>query len=142
MRLAYRREPVLPSPAHSGRRSVLRPRIRVRVRHGNRFVDVLALIDSGADDCLFPIGIASLLELTLQPENTCQYIGIGGNEVRSVFQTLTLEIGDWSFPAYVGFVDTPTAPALLGQNGFFDQLTVKFSLSRRVIEIELDQVQP
>ena len=76
MRLSYRREPVLPSPAHPGRRSVLRPRIRVRVRHRDRFVDILALIDSGADDCLFPIGIANLLELPLLAHCVRRDVGV------------------------------------------------------------------
>ena len=139
MRLPYRREPVLPSPAHRARSSVLRPRIRVRVRHRDRFVDVLALIDSGADDCLFPKGIADLLDLPLQAENACRYVGVGGDEVRSVFQAVTLEIGHWSFPAYVGFLEAPTAPALLGQNGFFSRFIVKFDLPREAMEIELAQ---
>jgi len=118
MTFPYRREPVLASPAHPERESVLRPRIRVRLKHRNRSVDVLALIDSGADDCLFPIGVANLLELQLQPEKASYYTGIGEGEIMAVFEEVTLEVGAWSYPLYAGFLNAPVAPAVLGQNGF------------------------
>ena len=136
MRFLYRREPVLASRAHPRRQSVLRPRIRVRLKHQERFVDILALIDSGADDCLFPVGVASLLGLQLLPENACPYLGMGQSEITAVFETLMIEVGTSSYSLYAGFLDAPIAPALLGQSGFFDQFEVKFSLPKGIIELK------
>lgn len=108
----------------------------MRLKHHDRFVDILALIDSGADDCLFPIGIANLLGIHLRPENACQYVGIGQGDIAAVFETVTLEVGEVSYPLYVGFLDAPVAPALLGQSGFFDRFEVKFSLSDETIDLK------
>ena len=137
MRLPYRQEPVAVSPAHPERTSTLRPRIRIRLKHRNHFVDLFALIDSGADDCLFPIGLAKLLGLELRPQNVGQYVGIGPGEMTALFHTVTLEIGDWSLPLYAGFLDSPRAPALLGQNGFFSEFEVRFNLRKEAIELKL-----
>lgn len=128
MRLPYRRELVVASQAHPGRHSTLRPRIRIRLKHRDRFVDLFALIDSGADDWLFPIGLANLPGLELQPQKVGRYVGIGPGEITAIFDTITLEIGNWSFPIYAGFLDATIAPALLGQNGFFGRFVVKFNL--------------
>jgi len=136
MRLPYRQELVAVSPAHPERDSTLRPRIRIRLKHGNQSVDLFALIDSGADDCLFPVGLAKLLGLKLRPQNVGRYVGIGPGEIVAIFHTITLEVGDWSLPIYAGFLDTPTAPALLGQNGFFSQFEVKFNLRKETIELK------
>ena len=45
--------------------SVVRPRIRIRLSHEDQFVDLLSLVDSGADDCLFPLEVATLLNVKL-----------------------------------------------------------------------------
>jgi len=107
----------------------------VRLRHRERFIDLLALIDSGADDCLFPVGLANLLGLELLPEKAGQYVGIGPGEITATFDTIALEVGDWSLALYAGFLDSPTAPALLGQNGFFSRFEVKFNLLEKTIEL-------
>jgi hypothetical protein len=44
VKVLYRKEPSLPGAAHKDRTSVLRPRIRVRLFHKNRFIDLLALV--------------------------------------------------------------------------------------------------
>ena len=111
--------------------------MRIRLRHHDRFVDLFALIDSGADDCLFPIGLAKLLGLELRPQNLGRYVGIGPGEITALFETITLEVGDDSLPLYAGFLDSPAAPALLGQNGFFSQFEVKFNLQKETIELQL-----
>ena len=139
MRLPYRREPVVASQAHPGRHATLRPRIRIRLKHRDRFVDLFALIDSGADDCLFPIGLANLLGLELPPQNVGLYVGISPGQMTAIFDTITVEVGDWSYPLYAGFLDSPRAPALLGQNGFFSEFEVKFNLQKETIELKLLQ---
>ena len=136
MRFPYRKEPVLASRAHPRRQSVLRPRIRVRLKRQDRFVDILALIDSRADDCLFPLWVAKLLRLRLRPETACQYVGIGQGEITAVFETVLLEVGEWSYPLYAGFLDAPIAPALLGQSGFLNRFEVKFNLASEMIEFK------
>lgn len=100
LQFPYRIEPSLPSSAHPTRASIARPRIRIRLSHGNRFVDLLALVDSGADDCLFPFEVATVLRLPLAPGAVHRYGGIGEGVISAQFGTVTLEVGKWTFPLY------------------------------------------
>jgi hypothetical protein len=84
MKFPYRKEPSLENRAHPGRQSVLRPRIRVRLKHGDKSIDLLALIDSGADDCLFPMEVAEVLGLRLDPANSNDGIGMAQAFLRPV----------------------------------------------------------
>ena len=104
-------------------------------------MNILALIDSGSDDCLFSLGVARLLGLDLSPERDNRYVGIGGTEVVALFGTVRLDVGDFSYSVYAGFVDTTLPLALLGQNGFFDQFMITFNLRRGAIEIQSDDVE-
>ncbi len=136
MKFSYWKEPADPSGAHPGRKSVLRPRVPVRLRHKDYFVDLLALLDSGADDCLFPIEVARLLGLELKPSNTHRYGGIGEGEVTATFGTVTIEVGGWPFSLYAGFSDAASVVPILGQNGFFSLFEVKFNLNKEAIELK------
>jgi len=62
-------------------------------------------------------------------------VGIGGNEVLALFETITLDVGDFSYSLYAGFVNSPLPLALLGQNGFSDSFEVRFNLPKKVIEL-------
>ncbi len=93
-------------------------RIRIRLSYQHRAVELLALVDSGADDCLFPLEVATLLNVPLTSERTHRYGGIGQGTITAAFETVTLEVGGWSFPMYAGFTDAPSIVPILGQNGF------------------------
>ena len=109
MKFPYRKEGSQPSPAHPGRFNVYRPRVRIRLKYQTRVVDLFALVDSGADDCLFPLEVATYLNLPLSSSRTNRYHGIGPGAITAAFETVTLEVGGWSFPLYAGFTDAPTA---------------------------------
>jgi hypothetical protein len=136
MKFPYRKEPSLENRAHPGRTSVLRPRIRVRLKHKEKSVDLLALIDSGADDCLFPMEVAEVLGLQLDSANRNEYSGIGEGQVTAIFGTVSLEVGGWPFELYAGFTDSPSVVPILGQHGFFSLFEVKFNLSKEEIELK------
>jgi hypothetical protein len=103
VKFPYRREPCTPNPAHKQRATVLRPRIRIRLLYENRFIDLLALVDSGADDCMFPIEVAQDLNLTLDPQKAQRYRGIGTGHITAYFADLTIDIGGTQVPLYAGF---------------------------------------
>ncbi len=136
MRFPYRREPSSPSAAHPDRSSVLRPRIRARLKHHERSVDLLALVDSGADDCLFPFEVAEMLGVVLHPAKSHHYGGIGEGVIVASFETVTLEVGGWSLPLYAGFSDAPSIIPILGQNGFFTSFEVAFNRAKEVLELK------
>jgi hypothetical protein len=136
MRFPYWKEPASPSGAHPDRKGILRPRIPVRLRHKANFIDLLALVDSGADDCLFPMEVAHLLSLDLDATQAHRYGGIGEGEVVGIFGNVTLEVGGSAFPLYAGFADAPSIVPILGQNGFFSLFEVRFNLSKERLELE------
>src|ERR1700694_2925179 len=94
----------------------------------NRFIDLLALVDSGADDCLFPLEVATELNLPLKPKNVNLYGGIGAGHISAVFTHVSFGVaGEVIFPLYAGFSDAPSVVPILGQAGFFDRFEVKFN---------------
>ena len=143
MKVFYRKEPSIPGAAHSDRTSVLRPRIRVRLFHKNRFIDLLALVDSGADDCLFPLEVATELNLPLNPKNVNLYGGIGTGHISAVFTHVNLGVaGEVIFPLYAGFSDAPSVVPILGQAGFFDRFEVKFNKPKEIIALKFVDPDP
>jgi len=136
VKFPYRQEPSTPSAAHPARTSVARPRIRIRLVHKDRFVDLLALVDSGADDSMFPLEVAEVLDLPLDPKNANRYGGIGSGHITAFFTRVTVDVGGVRFPLYAGFSDAPSIVPILGQGGFFDVFEVRFNRPKEVIELK------
>jgi len=111
--------------------------------HGDRFVNVLALIDSGADDCLFPLEVAQYLRLPLKRDAIHRYGGIGEGSVAAVFGSVALEVGKWTFwDFYAGFSDSPSVVPILGQNGFFNKFEVTFNRRDEILKLkELPKIE-
>jgi len=99
-------------------------------------VRLLALVDSGADDCLFPLEVAHFLKLPLKRDATHRYGGIGSGTITATFGTVTLEVGKWTIPLYAGFSDSPTAVPILGQSGFFSQFEITFNRPQEIIRLK------
>jgi hypothetical protein len=138
----HRKEPSTPGGAHPRRTNVLRPRIPIRLVHKNRFVYLLALVDSGADDCLFPSEVAQELNLSLDRRNVNRYGGIGAGHITAAFMNVRIEIdNDVTFPLYAGFSDAPSVVPILGQAGFFDRFEVRFNQPNEVIELRFIERQ-
>jgi len=137
----YRPEPSTPGAAHPDRTSVLRPRIHIRLLHKNRFIDLLALVDSGADDCIFPLEVATELGLPLKKENTNQYAWIGSGHISAAFTHVQFAIpGEPAFQLYAGFSDAPSVVPILGQAGFFDRVDVTFKKQKGLIELKFTKL--
>lgn len=56
---------------------VYRPKIPIRLSYNGKFVNVIALVDSGSDISLIPKGLAEILELNLNVKKR-EVVGIGG----------------------------------------------------------------
>ena len=97
----------------------------------------MALVDSGADDCLFPLEVATELNLPLNPKNLNLYGGIGAGHISAVFTHVSFGIaGEVIFQLYAGFSDAPSVVPILSQAGFFDRFEVKFNKPKEVIELK------
>jgi hypothetical protein len=98
-----------------------------------------ALVDSGADACLFPLYVAQglNLDLTTLPRSVT---GGVGNLLNVTFHAiLTVDLGHGiRFRAEVGFTEGMNRAGfgLLGQQGFFENYNVEFRHRDRVFTIE------
>jgi hypothetical protein len=100
---------------------------------------VAAIIDSGADDIMFPASYAARMGLDLQRGAYYQFGGAGSADQGAWFFEITLRIMNViTYQVSVGF--TPALEfvgcGLLGQNGFFDRFKVDFDLANGLFYLD------
>lgn len=132
MKIRYRKLPDLLNPAQYS----YYPYLQVSVRYSDRKQPILALIDSGAVDSLFPESLGVPLGIDVPSGERKIYFGIGGRAVTGFLHNVDLQIQ--GFDAWVrmkvGFINTVQIP-LLGQSGFFENYQIIFERFRYQIEI-------
>ncbi len=124
------------SPAFPQRKRILRPVVSTTLIHKDVQVPVLALLDSGADDCIFPHQIGVQLGLKVEEGLLQTFAGAGSKGNRAYFHSLKLIVGGQiSLSCRVGFTKAmdEAGLGLLGQTGFFDHFRVTFDYQTRLI---------
>lgn len=140
MKFAYEKYPAQPIPSHPKRTSTARPTIPIRLTnldtHENR--QYMALIDSGADYCIFHAEIGELIGLDVKAGKPLTFFGVGGVKQIAYFHNVGVVVGGWKYECYAGFsYDIDNLPyGLLGQDGFFDKFKVAFDLHKTEIELK------
>src|SRR6202165_5486676 len=122
-----------------GNSKLPRPFIPLTLRYGNRSVKTKALVDSGADFCMFD---GELLHL-LAPEidlNTLEKISLGGVGGTATGYVMHIELGVhntfFSVPAVFSFEFSPDEfGGLAGQVGFFDTFKIQFDRANREVHL-------
>ncbi len=111
--------------------------ITVTLHGPKESVNVLALLDSGADKCLFSSQIAEEIGLNLEEGEEETFSGIEGGQVKSYLHEIEMQIlGDGNkLRVTAGFTDAPGVNAILGQEDFFDAFRIKFERDCDMIEI-------
>ena len=119
-------------------RPILKPLIRVALRYKGKKHTLLALIDSGADACLFPRDVADLLGIDVRAGKRQNFTGIGDNNVVPFyFHEVEILIDKYQIKTEAGFSTKSIGESgNLGQRGFFDQFTIVFDRPNKVIEIK------
>ncbi|MEK7501510.1 MAG: hypothetical protein AAB629_01140 [Patescibacteria group bacterium] len=99
-------------------------------------VKTIAIVDSGADNCLFNIEYAKAIGIDIGNCDRDRTIGIEG-EGKDIFMTdLEIQVenlGKVKVP--VGFINSKSVIGLLGQSGFFDLYRIKFERDHNTFEI-------
>lgn len=115
------------------------PLIEVKIFGETQSADILGLIDSGADICLFHIDIAKGLGIDLTNAEVQRVSGIDGTpqEMRMAWVPIQVERQD-RIVVRAGFIDSPGVRILLGQNGFFDCYKIRFHRAKGFFEISTD----
>jgi len=133
MKFTYQEMPCEPSEAFPKMRTAFRPVIPVTIRNGTYKVEVFALIDSGADFCVFPSEACLVLGIDECSGKKTPVQGVGRSVSVTYYHEVEMEIAGHKMPLYVGFTSVPIP--LLGQIGFFDRWCVKMDYGQKSIEI-------
>lgn len=119
----------------SNRKYILRPIIPVSLRYKDRSIHYEALIDTGADFCIFPIELASNLGMNIKKHKIIYFSGVGGEPIRGFIIRVILSVGEKELSTEIVFSDSGIT-RVLGQRGFFDHFDVKLSYKNQSIEIQ------
>ncbi len=116
---------------------VLRPMLEIELFTNGKSITIAALVDSGADGCLFNIGYAQELGLNLKRAKTKSYTGISGPPIAGYILDVSLRVKhiDKIVTIPIAFVESQNVDALLGQTGFFDAFRIKFEKDHNLFEV-------
>ena len=129
----YRSFPV--DPDDRARGAFIRPCLPVSISSGAVRISTLAIVDSGADHCIFPISFAHALGIDIlqaKAEPTC---GVGSHSVPTYFWDVLLRLkvdGIQEETTRIGFTEglEHLGFGVLGHNGFFDRYKVMFEFAK------------
>lgn len=119
--------------------NILKPIIPLELAAGGKEIGYAALIDSGADFCIFDGQIGELLGLDVRSGKRLEFGGIQALAGAQAFlHKVTILVGGWPQEVIAGFSYdiAPYGYGILGQKGFFDIFTVKFDLLSEEIELK------
>lgn len=119
-----------------------RPEVVVHVTGPTGDVFIRGLVDTGADNTIFPRSIAEAIGLTLADAHTSPAAGFTGDQVDIAYANVQLEVMQREerhlWRAVVGFVDYPQPEleqTLLGRVGFLDQFKAVFDAAHSELEL-------
>ena len=119
---------------------IFSPVIPVTLKSEKEQVDVIALVDSGADTCAIPKGIAEILCLDLSGE-VKPILGVGG-EGKSVTSKMTVIIQHrhekYMIPVEVKVIldSHDKFPVILGRKNFFEYFEITFKEAEKKIVLK------
>ena len=113
-----------------------RPLIPVTIRHKGITVSYLALVDSGADLCVFPAQIGELLGIDIKSGTSGALSGVIGKSGKIYYHDIVVEIGGNSTQVNAGFSYSKKIQCgFLGQKGIFNIYIVEFQYRKEVVEL-------
>lgn len=120
---------------------LLRPEIPLRLHGPLGHVDVLALVDSGADNSILPLSVATSLGIETTPGKGPGATAFGGQRIALSIAEVVLELHQdgnvirWAARLY--FADVPNEKVVvLGHEGFLDYFTATFIGEDCVLDLE------
>lgn len=94
-----------------------------------------ALIDSGADFSIFPLGIAKKLNIKPAGKEKVYFSGIGDSLNEGFIARVSIILDKDEIQTKIIFSNSLEVTGVLGQHGFFDKFVVKFDLVGKEIEL-------
>lgn len=116
--------------------AIIRPIIPVKLSYKERTFAHEALVDSGADVCLFDADIGEPLGIDIESGEKAEVVGITGESEPCYWHNITLNIGGHDVKTRVGFKrNLASSYGIVGQQGFFNFFVVKFDHQKEEIEL-------
>jgi hypothetical protein len=129
-----------------GRTTRSRPIIGVTAAGPLKSWPLDALLDTGAEDTVFPEWVASVIGVDLTNAPTGTGAGVGGSAVVLRYAQATLRIADNNerreWQAWVGFTSMHLRIALLGFAGFLQYFTATFRGDLEEVELTANSSYP
>ena len=104
---------------------ILKPIIPVRISGPARSVNVLMLLDSGADLSILPYAVGETIGLVLDMDTRSEVQGIGEGMVPYVLGEVDLQVGGMALQERVGWALIEEVPFLLGRLDVFRELAIE-----------------
>jgi hypothetical protein len=132
MNIRYREIPDLTRPKGYS----LMPLLQVFLRHDVNMRPFLALVDSGAIDCIFPASVGAILGIDVPSGRPHKFYGLVKQEAQGFMHSVQLQVTGFNhwIEIEAGFVPGEIIP-LLGQSGFFEDYQIVFEHFRRQFEV-------
>jgi len=138
LKFSYKKFPQDPNEAFPDHKQAQRPVIPITVKYKEKEIDYLALIDSGADFCIFHGEIGEYLGIDIKLGKKLEFFGVTGQKEAAYFHEITICIGGHDRKCYCGFseLDNRRLPyGILGQRGFFDVFKITMCYTKKRIEL-------
>ena len=112
------------------------PLLQVFIRHDVTIRKMLALVDSGSVDCVFPASVGELLHIDIRSGQPYEFHGFDLRLVRGFIHKVQLQVTGFAHwvPIDAVFLES-SGIAILGQSGFFESYQVVFERWTRRFEI-------
>lgn len=118
-----------------------RPVIPVTLLLSNKSFTTYALLDSGADQCIFRSDWGEQIGLHIKSGKSCYFSGIEGKPIVAYFHKIKLRLEDQmiislncGFSYDMAKRDMPYG--ILGQYGFFNKFNIQFDHSNKKIRLD------
>ncbi len=140
MIFSYRQYRTKPTPTTGD--ILFRPEVSVRFIGPSGEKVILALVDPGSDDSIFPLSIGSLIGVNLDPTKKWRVEGIAGQQVELVPGKVDLELQGsgqifrWSITmGFIAFDKPENEVAVLGHAGFLNFFSATFDGLNHSLEL-------
>ena len=112
------------------------PLLQVFLRHDVNINYMMALVDSGSVDCIFPASVGKLLKVDIRSGKPYEIHGFDLQSVPGFVHRVHLQVAGFTHWVAIEavFVESEGIP-ILGQNGFFESYQVVFEHWSRRFEI-------
>ena len=113
-----------------------RPVVDVEIFGPDKSITTFALLDSGADNCLFHLEYAKAIGIDLNKCRKSLTMGVEGGKIEIYLADIEIKVkGLEKIKVPVGFIKSNSVNGLLGQIGFFDLNRIKFERDHNSFEI-------